>query len=219
MDDIILSLVVILGTAVLAGVIFLLVRLRQRQGQAALAQMALERGWRLEAIQERLAWGIRLSSADWRIEAISRAAGRESAPGSSDVAMQTSWRAEGPGSTLLVGPRTSNARLGALGDSLARLALEKALGADARGLEEVEAGSQAFQAKYMLWAQEPETARLLVNPALESALASWKGTPPVIRRSAGELAIELHGVRLAKPAEIQALVQLGEILLAWQKRG
>ncbi|MCU0489881.1 MAG: hypothetical protein MUE67_13145 [Anaerolineales bacterium] len=218
MDDIVLSLVVILGSAVLTGLILLIVRLRQRQGQNALAQMALERGWRLEAIQERLAWGIKLSSAEWRIEAISRAAGRESSPGSSDVAMQTSWRAEGPGSTLLVGPRTSSAKLGALGDSLAKLVLEKALGADARGLEEIEAGSQAFRTKYMLWAQEAEAARRLVNPALESALANWKGTPPVIRRSAGELAIELHGARLTNPTEIQALVQLGDILLAWQGR-
>ncbi len=212
MDDITLNLLVIAVLAILGGLVFLLVRRKQAKNEQELRQLAAERGWQYESVREPLAWGLKLTSPRWTLEALSRSSGRESGPGSSDVAMLTTWHAPAPGSTFLLGPRTSTANLGGMGEMLQQQVLQLALGADANGLSEIQAGSAAFQQKYMLWAQHPETVRL--SPALESALLAWKGVQPVIKRTSAGLTIELRGVRLANPAELRALVELGEQILA-----
>lgn len=211
MDDITLNLIVIAVLAVLGGLIFFLVRRQQAQNEQELLQLAAERGWKYEAIREPLAWGLKLTAPRWTLEALSRSSGREAGPGSSEVAMLTTWHAPAPGSTFLFGPRTSPANLGGLGEMLQQQVLQLALGADANGLNEIQAGSAAFQQKYMLWAQNPEVC---LSPALEAALLAWKGVQPVIKRTSAGLTLELRGVRLSKPAEIRALVDLGEELLA-----
>jgi len=211
MDDITLNLLVIAVLAITGGLVFLIVRRKQAHTEQELRQLAAESGWKVESIREPLAWGLKITSPRWTLEALSRSSGRESGPGSSDVAMLTTWHAPAPGSTLLIGPRASTANLGGMGEMLTRQVLQLALGADATGLTEIQAGSAAFQQKYMLWAQNPANARL--SPNLETTLFNWKGSQPLIKRTSEGLTIELRGVRLAKPAEIRALVALGEILL------
>ncbi len=211
MDDITLNLIVLAVLAILGGLVFFLVRRKQAQNEQELIQLATERGWKYETIREPLAWGLKLTSPRWTLEALSRSSGQEAGPGSSDVSMLTTWHAPAPGSTFLIGARTSTANLGGMGEMLTRQVLQLALGADASGLSEIRAGSAAFQQKYMLWAQNPAEIRL--SPALESALLNWKGPQPLIKRTSAGLTIELRGVRLSKPAEIRALAQLGEILL------
>lgn len=211
MDDITLNLIVLLVFSLIGGLIFFIVRRKQADNEQNIIQMAAERGWKYESLREPLAWGLRLSSPRWTLESISRSSGREVESGSSNVAMFTTWQAKAPGSTLLIGVRTSQANLGGFGDMMVRQVLQLALGADAAGLIEIQAGSETFRKKYMLWAQNPVDVSLTL--ALESALLNWKGVKPLIKRTSEGLTIELHGVRLQKTDEILALVQLGELLL------
>ncbi len=215
MDDITLNLIVIAVFAIIGGLIFFLVRRKQAENEQKIIQMAAEHGWTYESLREPLAWGLRLSSPRWALEALSRSSGKETGSGSSDITMSTIWQADAPGSTLLIGERTSQANLGGFGEMMVRQVLQLALGADAAGLIEVQAGGEAFRQKYMLWTQETaETGQLLLTPAIVSLLLAWKGEKPLIKRTSEGLTIELRGVRYQKVDEINALVQLGEALLA-----
>lgn len=211
MSDLTLNLLVLAVFALLGGLVFFLVRRRQAAREAELRQMAAEKGWQYESFREPLAWGLRLTSPRWTLETISRSSGRESGPGSSDIAMSTTWRAESPGSTFLIGPRASPVNLGRFGEMLQQQVLQMALGAEADGVREIQSGSAAFQQKYMLWAQNPDEVR--ISPTLESALLNWKGVKPVIKRTSSGLIIEIPGTRLNKPADLLALAQLGELYL------
>lgn len=213
MNDILLNLIVLAAIALAGAGIFLFVRHKQAGNEQELRQMAANHGWTYESIREPLAWGLRLKSPQWNLEALSRASGKEVAPGSSDVAMSTTWHAEAPGSTWMMGARSSQANLGSFGDTLTRHVMQLALGADASGLSEIQAGSSAFRQKYMFWAQDPAEAEKMLTPMLESALLAWKGPAPIIKRTSGGLNIELRGVRLKKTGDILNLVRLGEIFL------
>jgi hypothetical protein len=189
------------------------VRRNQAENDQKIAQMAAENGWTLETIREPLVWGLRLKSAIWGLEAVSRSRGADAAPGSSNVEMSSTWRADAPGRTLLIGPRVSQANLGSMGEMLTRQVLRLALGSEADGLNEVQAGSDAMRQKYMLWAQQPAELEYLLTPIVENALLTWKGAPIFVKRTQGVLRIELRGVRLQKVAELRALIQLGELIL------
>lgn len=212
MDDITLNLLVLAIFILIGGLIFFLVRRKQAGNEQKIVQMAAERGWKYESIREPLAWGMRLASPCWTLETVSRSSGRETGPGSSDVSMLTTWHADAPGSTLFLGTRSSTANLGSVGDMLIRQVLQLALGEEAVGLKEVPVGSDEFRKRYMLWAQNPVDARQIITPSVMSALLAWKGQPLLIKRTSEGLTIELRGARLKTAADIQALVQLGEIL-------
>jgi hypothetical protein len=211
MDDITLNLIALAFFVLLGGTVFLLVRRRKAKTEQQILQMAAENGCTVETIREPLTWGLRLASANWTLQALSRSNGTDSASGASNVEMSTIWRAPVPGSTLLIGPRSSQANLGGMGEMLTRKVLELALGAGAEGLKEVQAGSESLRQKYMLWAQEPVELENLLTPAFENALLTWKSEPVFIKRTAGELSIELRGVRLQKADELRAMLQLGEL--------
>jgi len=213
MDDVTLNLITLVCFALLGAGIFLLVRRSQAENERRIAQMAAENGWTLEPIRAPLVWGLRLKSAGWTLEALSRSSGAASAPGSSNVEMSSTWQADAPGSTLLIGPRGSRVDTGVMGDMLTRQVLRMALGMDADGLTEVQAGSAALRQEYMLWAQQPAELEGLLTPAVESALLAWKGAPVLVKRTSGGLVIELRGVRLQKAAELRSIIQLGELIL------
>ena len=213
MNDILLNLFVLAVFAIIAVGILLFVRSKQAEQKEEIQRMAAERGWSYESLREPLAWGERIKGANWTLEAISTSSGRETGPGSSDVSMKTTWKADAPGSTLLIGKGSAQANLGAMGDALTQKVLKMALGADAYDLVEVEVGSPEFRSQYMVWAQEPAEAGKLVSPSLQAALMQWKGEPPVIKRTSQGLIIEVHGVHLKKPDELTAIIQIGELLL------
>jgi hypothetical protein len=214
MNDILLNLFVLAVFAIIAVGILLFVRTKQAEQKKEIERMAAQRGWSYESLREPLAWGERIKGPNWTLEAVSTSSGRETGPGSSDVSMLTTWKADDPGSTLLIGKGSTQASLGVMGDALTQQVLKMALGADAYDLVEVEVGSPEFRSQYMVWAQEPTEAGKLVSPALQAALLKWKGEPPVIKRTSQGLVIEVHGVHLKKPAELTELIQMGELLLA-----
>ena len=213
MNDILLNLFVLAVFAIIAVGILLFVRSKQAEQKEEIQRMAAERGWSYESLREPLAWGERIKGANWTLEAISTSSGRETGPGSSDVSMLTTWRADAPGSTLLIGKGSAQANLGAMGDALTQKVLKMALGSDASDLVQVDVGSPEFRSQYMVWAQEPAEAGKLVSPSLQAALMQWKGEPPVIKRTSQGLIIEVHGAHLKKPDELTAIIQIGELLL------
>jgi hypothetical protein len=214
MDDISLNLVVLAFFVLLGGGIFYLVRRNQAQNEQNLRTMAAEHGWTYEPVREPLSWGIRLISTHWTLEALSHSSGQTPDSGSSNVAMTTTWTANAPGSTLLIGPVTSRANLGGFGEMLTRQMLQLALGVEAEGLSEIRAGSETLRQKYMVWAQDAALVERILTPALESVLLGWKGVLPLIKRTSRGLTIEIRGVRYKTAVDLTRFVQLGEQLLA-----
>jgi len=214
MDDIALTLIVILVTGLLVILIFVLVRRNRSEQERKLAQMALERGWKHEIVREPLVYGQRLHHNQWTLELLNTSSGTSAAPGSSTVVSSTVWRAPQTGSTILIGRRTSQADLGGLGDALIHSILEMALGNEADGLVEVSAGTENFRKNFMIWTRDTETAKKLVTPFFESALLKWKNTSPMLKRTTKGLQIELHDTRLKKVEDIEILVKLGDLLLS-----
>lgn len=213
MNDIVLNLLVFGGALAITAIIFLVVNKKHKQEEQNITLFAKQKGWQFERIQERLAKGIRIIAPDWTLESISRSSGRETGPGSTDMEQKTIWFAEKPGSIILIGPRTSQVNLGAMGDMLRQQVFHAALGVDAEGVSEVKIGGSAFQAQFMVWAQEINEAEHLLTPALQSALMTWLKTPPLLKRNAKGLTIELNGVHLKKVDELKRVIQLGERLL------
>ena len=211
MDDLTLTLLVIAATALLAGVIFLLVRRRQVQTEQALIQFAVENGLKYEKMSAPLASGFRLDGPGWSLESVSRSSGQSSGQtGSSNIRLDTLWHTDLPGSTLLIGERMSNADLGGFGEILIRQVLQMALGSEAEGLQQIQTGSAEFRQKYVVFAKSPEAFR--PGPALENALLTWRGQKPLIRHTADGLDVEVRGTRLHKPDELRQLINLGKIL-------
>jgi hypothetical protein len=214
MNDITLSLLVILAVGLLVVIIFVLVRRNRAENEKRLAQMALERGWKLEVVKERLVYGQLIRHRDWVIESLTESSGKPEAEGSSNVMASTVWKAPVTGSTVLVGPRTTQISLGGFGETITRQLLQMALGEEAEGLEEVKAGSQEFQKRYMIWAKDPEVILRLINPFFESTLLNWPKYAPTVKRTAKGLSVELRNFSLKKPEEIVTLAKLGEFLFA-----
>ena len=213
MNEIILNLIVLAVLLVIGGGVYLLVRRKQAEAEQKIIQLARTNGWQYERVRQPLSWGVRISSTRWTFESLSISSGRESDSGSSNISMSTTWLAVAPGSTLLIGERTSQADLGGFGDMLVRQTLSMALGADANGLTEVHAGNPAFQKRYMIWAQDAAKVDKLLTAQIESVLLSWKGTPPLIKHTSAGLSIEIRGMRIKKTEDIQSLVNLGTAML------
>lgn len=214
MNDITLSLLVILAVGLLVVIIFALVHRNRTTQEQRLAQMALERGWKLETVHERLIYGQRIRHKNWQLDLLTQSNGGSTSSGSSNVTASTIWHAPGSGSTILIGPHTAQIKLGGLGETLLRQVLEMALGSEAEGLVEVQEGSELFRKKFMIWARDPDDVRSLLSPFLESKLIKWHQYSPTLKRTAKGLNIELRNIRLIKPEDIENLVKLGNLLLS-----
>jgi hypothetical protein len=150
MDDLTLNLLVIAAVGLLIGLIFLLVRLRQARAEQALIQFAAEHGLKYEKMRAPLSSSFRLDGTNWSLESVSRSSGQPTGEtGSSNIRLDTLWRTDLPGETLLIGERMSNAAPGSFGDMLMRQVLQIALGSEADGLQEIQTGSAEFRQKYM----------------------------------------------------------------------
>ncbi len=213
MDEILLNLVVFAGIALVAGIVLLLVTRKQRQVEQQLQQFVQQKGWRFETIRERLVKGFRITSAEWTLEATSRSSDTDAEAGSSNMEQKTTWTSAQSGTTILIGPRTTQVNLGAMGEMLQAQVIHAALGKEAAGIQEVQAGSPSFRKRYMVWAQAVEDADRLLTPGVQSKLLSWTKVSPLIKRTSSGMTIELKGVHLKQIEEILKLVQLGESLL------
>jgi hypothetical protein len=213
MNEILLNLVVFAGIALVAGIVLLLVTRKQKQVEQQLQQFVQQKGWRFETIRERLVKGFRITSAEWTLEATSRSSDTDAEAGSSNMEQKTTWTSTQSGTTILIGPRTTQVNLGAMGEMLQTQVIHAALGKEAAGVQEVQAGSPSFRKRYMVWAQGVEDADRLLTPGVQSKLLSWTKVSPLIKRTSSGMTIELKGMHLKKIEEILKLVQLGESLL------
>jgi len=213
MNEILLNLVVFAGIALVAGIVLLLVTRKQKQVEQQLQQFVQQKGWRFETIRERLVKGFWITSAEWTLEATSRSSDTDAEAGSSNMEQKTTWTSAQSGTTILIGPRTTQVNLGAMGEMLQTQVIHAALGKEAAGVQEVQAGSPSFRKRYMVWAQGVEDADRLLTPGVQSKLLSWTKVSPLIKRTSSGMTIELKGMHLKKIEEILKLVQLGESLL------
>lgn len=213
MNDLILNSLVIVGVLVLAGSIFFFVRQKQKRHDQLVTQFARQNGWKIVHIRKPLEKGFTITAREWTIESTMRSSGRESGPGSTDWEQKTTWFASKPGTTILIGPRTTQVDMPPLSEKLTHRIFKTALGADADGLKEVHIGSSAFQEKFMVWAQYPERIDSLLTPELQYALLSWDRKPPLIKRTSKGTSIELDGIQLKNPEVLNALISLGKQLL------
>ena len=213
MNEILLNLVVFAGIALVAGIVLLLVTRKQKQVEQQLQQFVQQKGWRFETIRGRLVKGFRITSAEWTLEATSRFSDTDPEASSSNMEQKTTWTSAQSGTTILIGPRTTQVNLGAMGEMLQTQVIHAALGKEAAGVQEVQAGSPSFRKRYMVWAQGVEDADRLLTPGVQSKLLSWTKVSPLIKRTSSGMTIELKGMHLKKIEEILKLVQLGESLL------
>jgi len=80
MGDLAGGLLVLLGTAIFIGIIFLVINKRKTDTVQVVQALAARKGWRFEKVSERLASGYRLIGNGWTYEAIKTASSTSSGP-------------------------------------------------------------------------------------------------------------------------------------------
>jgi len=222
MNDILSSLIVVAVTGVVVILIFVLVARQKRQREASLKNMASMNGWTYEAVSEKNLKGYRFRKADWLIEGLTESSTNSSGSESTTtVTSSTRWfskEARLVGGIVMIGPRQPELNLGGIGAMVMNAALHLMIGDEAdiaKGIERVELGSLEVMNRYMVWTNQPETAKELLNMNVENALLNWppKKVPPVVKYSPAGLEIKVQGSKLYQEDELYALVKLGNVLL------
>ena len=217
MDDIGMSLVVIAGTGLIVGGIILFIHRKKKAAEKAMREMANLRGWSYEPFREALAWGFRLVSPRWTLEAVSKSDGHSVEPSQVDVVQSTFLTAPDliiPG-RLMVKPRSGSPRL--LSETELGLAAKAAQifsGQVTGNLEELPAGSPDLRSRYQIIGQSVGQDSSIFTPHVENLLMNWKGDRPRIEISPDGMVIKIPGKHLQSTMEIQELVDLAESILA-----
>ncbi len=214
MNDMVSGLIVAAVTAVaVAAIFFWTGRVKNRKIEA-LRSLCIQRGWNYERVSGSRHHGHRITGDGWVFEAISRSGGRETAPGSSDWAHSSQWRAVGedPGrGTFMLG-----SRLGGMLD-LSRMPpqlLIRYLGDEIAGLRPFAAGER-LDARYVLFAGEKPPALGFLEARSEDLLLAWPGKRPiVVRSSPARLSLTALNQRLEEPQAVAAFIELGQSLAA-----
>jgi len=220
MSDLAGGLLVILGTAIFIGIIFLVVKKRKTDTTQSIQMLATKKGWRYEKVEDRLSSGYRLHGRDWIYEAIKTTSSTSSAPGSSEISTISRWFTNqvffDPG-ILLIGPKQPNIELGGIGDVLRQTMLRLMIGKeadDALGIEEALIGRMALRERYMVWTNQEEKAREVLTVEAENALIQYPGKiPPVVKFNSAGLEVKVISQKLEKPEEIAGLIAIGEAFL------
>lgn len=221
MNDLTSGLIVVVCTAVVVGLIFLLVARHNRHREAALRNLASLNGWTFEAISERHTKGVRLRKGEWLIEAVNTSShGPSDTADSSTVTSLTRWFSDVvrmPDGIVLIGLRQPEIGLANISTFLVQAALGLMIGDEAKnaeGIQQVELGSLELMSRFMVWTNREEAAKKLLDQAVENALLNLpKRLQSVVKYSPSGLEIKIHGVRLYKEEDLYALVKLGAALL------
>jgi hypothetical protein len=210
MNDIMLNLITLAGFLVIGGIIFSFVMRHKKAQEEKLLSLCRQNHWNIEFIRERLARGFRITSPNWTIESISKSSGVDSGPASSDLEQTTTWFSSIPGDGLIIGPKLSKMNLSPLMKELVHQKLISDFGEGAENMQEISFGSEVFRNSFMVWTVNPQEIENMLTPALQSALLTWTKVPPLIKRNSTGTTIELKGIALQNPFEIESLVKLGE---------
>lgn len=220
MSDLFGGLLVVLGTMMVIGIIFLLVQRGNKKTEAVFRELADQKGWVIEKVEEPNASGFRIRSSRWTYEDLKLKSGVTSSAGSPDLVNISRWHSErvtfSPG-ILLIGPKQPNVDLGGLGAVIKQTMLKLMIGAeadDALGIEEALIGRMALRERYMVWTNQEEHARELLTDKVENALLRYPGkTPPMVKFGPKGLEVKVLSQSLKKPEEIIGLVAIGEAFL------
>ncbi len=217
MSDLTAGLIVVCVTGLIIGLIFVLVAAQNKKRETGLRNLASLNGWSYESVEDKTSSGWRLRKGEWTIESLNQTTKSSSDnSNSSTVNSMTRWFSDAvrmSDGIVLIGPHQPEINFGGLGDMVKMVALRLMIGSEfdsAIGIERVELGSLELMAKYMVWTNREETAKLFLDQQLENELRAWPmKLPPVVKFSPAGLEIKMQGMRLSKEQDIYALVKLG----------
>ena len=230
MSEIVLNLIVLAVTAVIIIGIFVFLGYRKRGRLGKMSQVAKERGWSFEVIQQPLATGIRLSGksafGNWNLEARADATSRESGPGSSEIQHSTRWWTEDVrlvDRSVVIGPRLAQGKpagLDSFHTPLLQMGLKMMLGNDAdwvMDLAPIAFVNSALNQRFLCLGNNDRDVQRLISARAEQLLLKIPtGLQPVIKLRPSGLEIALLTVELKDEAELQEMIDLGNTLSsAW----
>ncbi len=233
MEDLGVSLIVILITGATVAGIFIGLAARKRKQDSALVLAAAERGWAIQKIQHPLISGYRISGqlagGGWALESRRDASPTSAAPGSSEVSLNTVWYSEAArllGRAVVIGALPSGAGAASVpsfADDFILMGLRAMLGADAEWtgrLKKVELNDPLLGGRFLALADDAaDVARLLDGEAVRLLAGLPQKYRPVVKLRENGLTVSLQGWQLVRPEEIQQLVSLGAALLkAWNSQ-
>ena len=221
MEDLRISLLVIVFTGVLVGVIFYLVNLKKKTTEKAIRDLAAQKGWEYMPFKETLSWGYHLKSPQWILDSVTETSGNSVEPNQNNATQYTRLTTslfQIPGH-LLINPHAVGSRpLNAMQLDLAQRAASFFSSGVIDNLEEIQVGSSNLRDHYSIFGQPGSDTSALFSPQVEICLLNWKGERPWIKIGKEGMRIEIRNKNIQKPEEIEELVNLADSLIASSKK-
>lgn len=218
MEDILLSVYVVLGAGLIVAGIFLLTHRAAKRREAALSNYCAAHGYRLSITKEPTAREIVLESDNWRLSSSMRALQNSAEAGSSDWRRETAFVCMDPNplrKTFALQLSKGSSDLDALPPWLREQALSAMrllLGPDMAGLSVVRTAFCEGGRSGVVF----EATAHAADDALEQlkpTLLAWRGGLPLyFECSPGQIRLRLPDVAARSAEEADALLQIGLIL-------
>lgn len=216
MNDLSISIIVILVTGLFTVLVLVLTGRRRKLKTDAIKQMASSRGWRYEPIKDSAHEGFAIQGAEWRFESITSTNSDHSNNISISDKFPTCWSTESvrsEGGLVLIGPKVPSINIGGLGNFLLQQVLRIFLKDEADQINEiieVHSDRPALENKYSIWAASEEEALRFLTFNVENSLLNWKLKElPVVKISRKGTAITMVNGQTQTPEEILAVIDLG----------
>jgi hypothetical protein len=215
MDDMVVSLIVIVCTAVVVGLIFYLVYVKKKKIEKALSEMAIQKGWKFEPFNETMSWGFRIHGPEWTLESITNTTGNSVEMAQDNTSQYTCLKSATislPGQLLINPHKGGSTSFGQMPPAILRK-LSGLFGNDIfSGLEELSVGSPQLREYFAIVGKPGEDYSAVFSHQVESILLNWRGERPWIKIGNGGLEIEIRNKNIQKPEEIQNLIDLTKSL-------
>ncbi len=216
MNDLTLSVIVILVTGLFVFFILVLSSRKKKVRDEAIKQMAASHGWRYERINDPACEGYAILGTDWRFESKTSKNSNQSEHASVSENFSTSWSTASVRSTdglILIGPKIPSIDVGGFGNFLLQQALRLFLQDEAdqvNEISEVHWDRPAIEKKISVWASSEEAALRFLTFNVENALLNWKLRQlPVVKISNKGVSITLMNGAAHTPEEVMAVIELG----------
>ena len=225
MENLLTSVIIIFFTVAVAALIFIIVGKKKREKKVAILQLAQQNGWRYEEIIREQQEGYILHGEGWTLEALTSSSASTSEAGSSPLTHKNKWYTDVvtlQDGMVMIGKKLPEVPFGGISEMVMQKALRLMLGSQgeaAMGLQEVQAGRSAFRERYSVWATSAEAAEKTLTYELENALIKWQGKAlPLLKLSGDGVEISTREFRLENVEDVEALVNLGKVVLAYTEK-
>ncbi len=216
MNDLSVSVIVIVVTGLFVIFILMLSRHKKKSRNEAIKQMAASHGWRFEQINDSAYEGFAILGTDWRFESKVSKNTDQSNNVSIPENFPNSWSTASVRSTdglILIGPKIPSIDIGGLGNFLLQQALRLFLKDEAEQINEISEvhwDRPAIEKKISVWASSEEAALRFLTFNVENTLLNWKLREfPVVKISSKGITITLVNGNARSPEEIKAVIDLG----------